>query len=60
MVYSQGTITTSNVVTATDRIKLLMLIFRMLVLVFFIGLMHLESREDLVEIATLVDNVVIK
>ena len=60
VVHNQGTITTGSVVCAIDRIKFLRVTIGILVLVASVSHMHLEFREDLVEIVSLVDNMAIK
>ena len=60
VVHSQGTITIGGIACAIDRIKLLWVIVKILVLVASVNHMHLEFREELVEIVTLVDSMAIK
>ena len=60
VVHIQGTIVTGSVVCAIDQIELLRVTVRILVLVVLVSHMHLEFREDLVEIVTLVDSMAIK
>ena len=58
--HNQGTIATDNVVCTIDWIKLLKFTVRILVLVVLVSRMHLEFREDLVEVFILVDSMAIK